>query len=83
MLQHKGTGCVTTTIHIFTGPVSTADNFHSDGLAAGIFSRWCQENFFLDMIRHFTIELIAEDRFGESRNGHRWNLTWNRGTNSK
>ena len=29
-------------------------------MAAGLFSRWCQENFFRYMMEHFTLDKLAE-----------------------
>lgn len=33
-----------------------------EGLATGLFSRWCQENFFRYMMEHFEIDLLSEYR---------------------
>ncbi len=43
-----------------TSLISTAYGLPHEGLAARMFSRWCQENFFRYMMRHFAIDLIAE-----------------------
>ena len=43
-----------------TSLISTAYGLPHEGLATRMFSRWCQENFFRYMKRHFAIDLIAE-----------------------
>ncbi len=43
-----------------TSLVSTAYALPHKGLAARMFSRWCQENFFAYMMHHFAIDLLAE-----------------------
>lgn len=43
-----------------TSLISTAYDLHHHDLAARMFSRWCQENFFRYMMRHYAIDLIAE-----------------------
>jgi transposase len=43
-----------------TSLISTAYDLPHDALAARMFSRWCQENFFRYMMRHYAIDLIAE-----------------------
>jgi len=43
-----------------TSLISTAYDLSHDDLAARMFSRWCQENFFRYMMRHYAIDLIAE-----------------------
>ena len=43
-----------------TSLVSTAYGLPHKGLAARMFSRWCQENFFAYMMHHFAIDLLAE-----------------------
>jgi hypothetical protein len=40
--------------------ISTAYALAPEGLAAGLFSRWCQENFFRYMMEHFEIDLLSE-----------------------
>ena len=40
--------------------ISTAYGLAPEGLAAGLFSRWCQENFFRYMMEHFEIDLLSE-----------------------
>jgi hypothetical protein len=43
-----------------TSLISTAYALPHIQLAAQMFSRWCQENFFGYMMRHFAIDLLAE-----------------------
>lgn len=43
-----------------TSLISTAYALPHLDLAARMFSRWCQENFFGYMMRHFAIDLLAE-----------------------
>lgn len=43
-----------------TSLVSTIYDLEHPRLAAGMFSRWCQENFFKYMIQHFGIDLLNE-----------------------
>ncbi|MFV9646558.1 MAG: putative transposase, partial [Desulfobacterales bacterium] len=43
-----------------TSLISTAYDLPHDDLAARMFSRWCQENFFRYMMRHYAIDLIVE-----------------------
>jgi hypothetical protein len=43
-----------------TSLISTAYCFPPAQLAARMFSRWCQENFFGYMMKHFAIDLLAE-----------------------
>jgi len=43
-----------------TSLISTAYDLQHTQLAAGMFSRWCQENFFKYMIQHFGIDLLNE-----------------------
>jgi len=43
-----------------TSLVSTAYGLPHKGLAARMFSRWCQENFFAYMMHHFAIDLLAQ-----------------------
>ena len=43
-----------------TSLISTAYGLPHESLAARMFSRWCQENFFRYMMRHYAIDLIAE-----------------------
>lgn len=43
-----------------TSLVSTAYGLPHKDLAARMFSRWCQENFFAYMMHHFAIDLLAE-----------------------
>jgi len=43
-----------------TSLISTAYDLSHDDLAARIFSRWCQENFFRYMMRHYAIDMIVE-----------------------
>jgi transposase len=40
--------------------ISTAFDLPHTQLAAGMFSRWCQENFFNYMMQHFDIDVILE-----------------------
>jgi hypothetical protein len=40
--------------------VGTAYRLEAGPLAGGLFSRWCQENFFRYMMEHFAIDLLAE-----------------------
>lgn len=42
-----------------TSLISTAYDLPHHDLAARMFSRWCQENFFRYMMRHYAIDLIA------------------------
>ncbi len=46
-----------------TSLISTAYGLESPDLAAGMFSRWCQENFFRYMMQHFAIDLLSEYSF--------------------
>ena len=50
---------LTTSCHQ-TSLVSTAYALPHKELAARMFSRWCQENFFGYMMHHFAIDLLAE-----------------------
>lgn len=43
-----------------TSLVSTAYGLQHKGLAARMFSRWCQENFFAYMMHHFAIDLLGQ-----------------------
>jgi transposase len=43
-----------------TSLISTAYDLPDIGLAARMFSRWCQENFFGYMMHHFAIDLLTE-----------------------
>ena len=43
-----------------TSLISTAFELPHTGLAAHMFSRWCQENFFRYMMEHFAIDLLQE-----------------------
>jgi len=43
-----------------TSLISTAYDLPHNDLAARMFSRWCQENFFRYMMRHYAIDLIVE-----------------------
>jgi len=43
-----------------TSLISTAYDIHQQGLAIRMFSRWCQENFFQYMMRHFAIDLLEQ-----------------------
>ena len=43
-----------------TSLISTAYELHHKELAARMFSRWCQENFFRYMMEHFAIDLLHE-----------------------
>jgi len=43
-----------------TSLISTAFDFPHTKLAAHMFSRWCQENFFRYMMEHFAIDLLSE-----------------------
>ena len=43
-----------------TSLISTAYELSHIQLAARMFSRWCQENFFRYMMRHFSIDLVQE-----------------------
>jgi len=43
-----------------TSLISTAYELQADGLAARMFTRWCQENFFRYMMQHFAIDLLSE-----------------------
>lgn len=43
-----------------TSLISTAYSLPHKDLAARMFSRWCQENFFGYMMQHFAIDLLAE-----------------------
>jgi len=43
-----------------TSLISTAYGLEPTRLAAGMFTRWCQENFFGYMIEHFVIDLLSE-----------------------
>ena len=40
--------------------ISTAFHVPHTDLAAGLFSRWCQENFFRYMMQHFGLDLLGE-----------------------
>jgi hypothetical protein len=40
--------------------IGTAFEVEHTALAAGLFSRWCQENFFRYMMEHFALDLLAE-----------------------
>ena len=46
-----------------TSLISTAYGLESTPLAAAMFSRWCQENFFRYMMEHFAIDLLSEYTF--------------------
>jgi len=43
-----------------TSLISTAFDFPHTQLAARMFSRWCQENFFNYMMQHFDIDVLLE-----------------------
>lgn len=43
-----------------TSLISTAYGLDHTKLAAGMFTRWCQENFFRYMMEHFAIDLLGE-----------------------
>lgn len=43
-----------------TSLISTAFELSHTQLAARMFSRWCQENFFRYMMQHFSIDLLTE-----------------------
>lgn len=43
-----------------TSLISTAFDLNNRQLAARMFSRWCQENFFRYMMEHFAIDLLQE-----------------------
>ena len=43
-----------------TSLISTVYDLPHESLAARMFSRWCQENFFRYMKRHYAIDLLAE-----------------------
>jgi len=43
-----------------TSLISTAYALDHDELAARLFSRWCQENFFRYAMQHFAIDLLSE-----------------------
>jgi hypothetical protein len=43
-----------------TSIISTVYNLPHTELATGMFSRWCQENFFRYMMQHFAIDLLQE-----------------------
>lgn len=43
-----------------TSIISTAFDLSHTDLAARMFSRWCQENFFRYMMQHFAIDLLQE-----------------------
>jgi len=43
-----------------TSLISTAYDLPHEELAARMFSRWCQENFFRYMMRHYAIDLLTE-----------------------
>jgi hypothetical protein len=43
-----------------TSLISTAFDLPHTQLAAGMFSRWCQENFFNYMMQHFNIDVLLE-----------------------
>ncbi len=43
-----------------TSIISTAFDLSHTDLAARMFSRWCQENFFRYMMQHFSIDLLQE-----------------------
>jgi hypothetical protein len=43
-----------------TSIISTAYSLLAEDLASKMFSRWCQENFFRYMMRHFNFDQIAE-----------------------
>lgn len=42
--------------------ISTVYGVEAKELAAGLFTRWCQENFFRYMMEHFEIDLLSEYR---------------------
>jgi transposase-like protein len=42
--------------------ISTVYDMEARELAAGLFTRWCQENFFRYMMEHFEIDLLSEYR---------------------
>ena len=43
-----------------TSFISTAFEMYTPDLAAHMFTRWCQENFFRYMLQHFAIDLLQE-----------------------
>ncbi len=43
-----------------TSLISTAYGLDHTTLAAGMFTRWCQENFFAYMMKHFAIDILNE-----------------------
>jgi hypothetical protein len=40
--------------------IKTVEQLRGHELAARMFSRWCQENFFRYMMQHFAIDLLQE-----------------------
>ncbi|MFH0843942.1 MAG: PEP-CTERM sorting domain-containing protein, partial [Pseudomonadota bacterium] len=52
-----------------TSLISTAFDLSHTQLAARMFSRWCQENFFRYMMEHFAIDLLHEAWKGD---GHKY-----------
>jgi len=42
--------------------IGTVYGGQTEGVAAALFSRWCQENFFRYMMEHFEIDLLGEYR---------------------
>jgi hypothetical protein len=46
-----------------TSLISTAYGLDHIQLAAGMFTRWCQENFFAYMMEHFAIDILNEYAF--------------------
>jgi len=44
--------------------IGTAFELQPEGLAAALFSRWCQENYFRYMMQHFEIDLLTEYKTG-------------------
>jgi transposase len=54
-----------------TSLISTAYNHLGPQTAAGLFSRWSQENFFRYMMQHFAIDALSEYRTEEIPGTHR------------
>lgn len=44
--------------------IGTAFELQAEDLAAALFSRWCQENYFRYMMEHFEIDLLTEYKTG-------------------
>jgi len=44
--------------------ITTAYGLEAASMAGGLFSRWCQENFFRYMMEHFEIDLLGEYKTG-------------------